>query len=251
MNIRNYFLAALAASSIALTGCNDTEEDNNPTFNWDITEANAKNIVSKVYSFNDPEGDMFLLNSNDPGLKSAFNQKAIQQLTYTSTCPGSGSLALSNTYDDTAPFTDFTLSFELLNCDFNDGTGPANGYFSISSSSDSLTGDLIGSIDIDLTSQGFTILGDIDSTIDGNNYSNSTSFALSISTTEGSVSAETNSLFVTYFSDLYPSTGSMTITGPLGSKIYVTAMGDYVQIEVDLGGNGSIEDTQTYLWTEL
>lgn len=249
MKLRNHFVAGLASTMLLAAGCS-TEDSSVTPFDWTISEGNAVNVVSKVFSYQDSEADATNTITQDPatGLKAANGQKFF---TTDSPIPCGKSGTLSSTFTGNL-LSDFDWTLTFASCDGGDGEGPVSGSLAIGNMTDTPSlGDNTGTIDLNLTSQGFTIYGDIDSTLYNSDLRNETSFLLSITASGGTLSAATDSNFVTYFGDLHPSTGSMIIAGPLGNELIVTAMGSYVQIEVDIGGDGLIEDTQLYLWTEL
>ena len=247
-------LIALTASlSAGLVGCGDTEEDTVTPFNWTINESNSKNVVSQVFSYEDSQTNATgaITTDSNNNFKSASNQKFFTTPTPLP-CNKSGTISFNFTGDDL--FSDFTWGITFSACDSNDSAGPVSGSIVITNSLDTpSTGDITGMIDLNLTSQGFTINGDIDSTTFSVDQRIETTFALGINASNGgSVSVVTGSTLVQYAGDLYPSTGEMTITGPLGNKIIVTPVDNtYVQIEVDIGGDGSIENTDIVFWNSL
>jgi len=246
-------LVALTASlSLGLIGCSSEEEETATPFDWTISEANAKNVVAQILDYEDGEGlatDAFATDTNT-GLKVSNGQKFFSTPEPVN-CEVSGTV--ESLFTGTI-FTDFTWDITFASCKNTPYNPAVSGVLSIANTYDiPSVGDVTGMIDLNLTSQGFTISGDIDSTTYSVDSSTETSFALSISATVGgSLSASTGTNFVTYFGDLYPSVGELTITGPLNNSIIVTAIDNtYVEIEVDMGSDGNIESTETVLWSSL
>lgn len=245
-------VALTASLSIGLIGCSSEDEETVDPFNWTISEANAKNVVGKIFEYEDGEGNATGTITGDPAsdLKANANQKFFNG---TFPCDKSGSVTSAYS-DDGQLFGDFTWSLTFSSCNDGQGQGPVNGNLTIANSTDTpAAGDNTGMIDLNLTAEGFTITGDIDSTTYAADGSTETSFALGISATVGgSLTATTGTDFLTYSGNLYPSVGDMTITGPLNNSIIVTAIDStYVQIQVDLGTDGIIESDETVLWSSL
>lgn len=242
-------IALTASLSLGLSGCGDDEETVTP-FNWTISDSNAKNVVGKVFSYEDSEGNATgtLTSDSSSDLKASNNQRL-----FNATLPCDKSGSVTSVYNGEL-FADFTWSLTFNSCNDGLGEGPVSGNLTIANSIDTpTTGDTTGMIDLNLTAEGFTITGDIDSTTYAADGSTETSFALGINATVGgSLTASTGTNFLTYFGDLYPSVGDMTITGPLNNSIIVTAIdSNDVQIEVDLGTDGIIESSEIVPWSSL
>lgn len=247
MKSTQFYGLLLSTTLLVTAGCTSEDEETVTPFNWTISESNAKNIVNKLLSYED--GETNATNAITADTNTGLKTQNAKFFTTPTPLPCDKSGTFNSTFTGDL-FSDFNWTMTFASCNSNDGAGPVNGTMVISSASNSITGDITGMIDLNLTSQGFTISGDIDSTTYADS-STETSFALSVASSTGTLSAATNPNFITYAGDLHPSTGAMTVTGPLGNKIIVTAMGADVQIEVDIGGDGTIESTEVIAWTAL
>lgn len=233
------------------TGC--SEEDNESTttpFNWTISGSNADNVVKQIFSYQDSESTLSNTIASDPttDLKSAQNKL----ITTDTPLPCNVSGSLSSTFTGDFFGGDFSWTMTFNACNSGDNAGPVNGSITITSALDSVSGDVTGTIGLNLTSQGFTIVGAVNSTTDGNTSSQTSTFNLTITASTGTLTVVTNTPFVQNLGDLYPSAGQLVVTGPNNGKIRVTALtGGSVQIEVDADGIAGYEISVTKLWTDL
>lgn len=88
-------------------------------------------------------------------------------------------------------------------------------------------------------------------------YTSHTTYTFSGSVTSSAfgsqtISFETTTPFVVYGTQVYPTTGSLTITGASNTRLRLTALSNtQVQEELDADGNGTYESTTTVAWNTL
>ena len=247
MNFRNYLMAGLAASTIAITGCNDTEEENNPTFSWDITEANAEKIAAEVISMKDFMSDFNNTNTAaDPeaGLKAKFGNLKFFDGT-PQACQVNGTIAIT--------LTESTIGIAMNNCDQGDGEGPVDGSMSISSTATGST-EMTISFTVDMTAKGSTMAGSLVLVGDDATGAYSFDMDMNLSSPEGSISIATDPAFAGV--DFEPPYEGQTVITNLdtNAKLRVTAglpSASQVTIEVDEDGNDVYETSITTLWTNI
>ena len=224
----------------ALSGCGEEEGTTPFSANRTITAADAESIALTVLEFNDFAASFRQVNN---GTKDSVK---IGNSTYKVVDSASYDCAVSGTVTFTIDSDAGTFTITSNNC--NDGIEVVNGYLTLAGSTSGTVSTI--SFSFNITIDGITNSGSINSTFDSADNSYTFSINMNLTTPEGGLIITTNQPF-TGIGLNYASSGQMTITGANNTSLRITALDTDVQIEVDEDGDGVYETNYTTPWANL